>query len=63
MTDPIRIIRELDVLAIRARLDELDRERAALLVLLRAARRATPGEVPAPKRPSVSPSLITGGRA
>lgn len=63
MTDPIRIIRELDVLAIRARLDELDRERAALLVLLRAARRATPGEATASKRPSVSPSLITGGPA
>lgn len=40
MTDPSRLIRELDVPALRARLEELDRERAALLVLLRAARRA-----------------------
>jgi hypothetical protein len=38
-TDPLALVRELDARAIRERLDALDRERAALLVLLRAAQR------------------------
>jgi hypothetical protein len=42
MTNPTRLVRELDASAIRARVDELDRERAALMVLLRAARRVQP---------------------
>lgn len=39
MTNPCRLIRELDVNSIRTRLDYIERERGALLVLLRAARR------------------------
>jgi hypothetical protein len=38
--DPVELVRQLDAEAIRDRLDTLDRERAALLVLLRAALRA-----------------------
>jgi len=38
-TDPVSIVQQLDAEAIRARIDALDRERAALLVLLRAALR------------------------
>jgi len=40
LTDPVELVRRLDAGVIRSRLDDLDRERAALLVLLRAARRA-----------------------
>jgi hypothetical protein len=39
-TDPVELVRQLDAGAIRQRLNDLDRERAALLVLLRAAQRA-----------------------
>jgi hypothetical protein len=39
-TDAAALIRRLDPDAIRERLDALDRERQALLVLLRAAMRA-----------------------
>ncbi len=42
MTDPKQLIRELDASTIRTRLGELERERQALLVLLRAAKRAKP---------------------
>jgi len=38
--DPIELVRQLDAGVIRNRLDHLDRERAALMVLLRAALRA-----------------------
>jgi hypothetical protein len=38
--DPVALVRQLDPVAIRTRLDDLDREREALLVLLRAAQRA-----------------------
>ena len=38
--DPVALVRQLDAEAIRSRLDDLDRERAALMVLLRAAQRA-----------------------
>jgi hypothetical protein len=41
-TDPVALVRQLDPAAIRARLEDLSRERAALLVLLRAAQRAHP---------------------
>jgi hypothetical protein len=44
ITDPVSLVRQLDPVAIRQRLDDLDRERAALLVLLRAAQRAHPDE-------------------
>jgi hypothetical protein len=37
--DPVALVRQLDAAAIRSRLEDLDRERAALLVLLRAAQR------------------------
>jgi hypothetical protein len=37
--DPVALVRQLDAETIRNRLDDLDRERAALLVLLRAAQR------------------------
>lgn len=40
LTDPVALVRQLDAGAIRKRLDDLDRERGALLVLLRAALRA-----------------------
>ena len=43
MTDPLKLIRQLNVETIRSRLEALDRERAALMVLLRAARRAQQG--------------------
>jgi hypothetical protein len=39
-TDPVQLVRQLDAEAIRNRLEDLDREREALLVLLRAAQRA-----------------------
>ena len=39
-TDPVQLVRQLDAEAIRNRIDDLDRERDALLVLLRAAQRA-----------------------
>lgn len=39
-TDPLALVRQLDAEAIRNRIDDLDRERQALLVLLRAAQRA-----------------------
>ncbi len=39
-TDPVELVRQLDAGVIRNRLDDLDRERAALMVLLRAAQRA-----------------------
>lgn len=42
MTNPTQLIRELDPDIIRSRLGEIERERQALLVLLRAARRAQP---------------------
>jgi hypothetical protein len=45
--DPVELVRQLDAEAIRHRLDNLDRERAALLVLLRAALRAR-NKAPAP---------------
>jgi hypothetical protein len=35
----VALVQQLDADAIRRRLDDLDRERAALLVLLRAAQR------------------------
>lgn len=41
-TDPVTLVRQLDPEAIRERLNTLDRERQALLVLLRAANRAKP---------------------
>jgi hypothetical protein len=48
-TDPVELVRQLDAEAIRHRLDTLDRERAALLVLLRAAQRASRHD-PAPAK-------------
>jgi hypothetical protein len=42
ITDPVTLVRQLDADAIRARVEQLDRERDALLVLLRAAQRAAP---------------------
>jgi hypothetical protein len=41
-TDAAALVEQLDPDAIRQRLDALDRERSALLVLLRAAIRARP---------------------
>jgi hypothetical protein len=38
-TDPVQLVRQLDAEVIRNRLDDLDREREALRVLLRAALR------------------------
>ena len=40
--DPVELVRQLDPDTIRTRLEQIDREREALLVLLRAARRAKP---------------------
>jgi len=37
-TDPIAILEQLDPEDLRTRLDQLDRQRSAILVLLRAAR-------------------------
>jgi hypothetical protein len=39
-TDAVELVHRLDATSIRERLDSLDRERKALLVLLRAAIRA-----------------------
>lgn len=47
MTNPTQLIRDLDANTLRNRLDEIERERRALLVLLRAARRAHPKQPPA----------------
>jgi hypothetical protein len=38
--DPVQLVRQLDAATIRARLDDLDRERDALMALLRVALRA-----------------------
>jgi hypothetical protein len=38
ITDPVKVLRELDADAIAARLEELDAEARALRVLLRSAR-------------------------
>ncbi len=55
MTDPTQLVRELNADTIRERVDAIDRERAALLVLLRAARRSqqisTGATASAPKPP------------
>jgi hypothetical protein len=40
--DPVTLVRRLDPAALRRRLTDLDNERAALLVLLRAALHAKP---------------------
>jgi hypothetical protein len=40
--DPVELVRRLDPAVIRRRLQEMEEERAALLVLLRAAMRARP---------------------
>ncbi|AWM37101.1 hypothetical protein GobsT_49800 [Gemmata obscuriglobus] len=63
MTDPSRLIRELDVPALRARLEELDRERAALLVLVRAALRATKPDPISPDLATAPTRSNTGGPA
>jgi hypothetical protein len=47
--DPAELVRQLDPDAIRRRLDQLDREREALLVLLRAALRAAPARAGGPE--------------
>jgi hypothetical protein len=47
-TDPVALVRQLDAGAIRQRIDAIDRERKALLVLLRAAQRA---ERDSPRQP------------
>ena len=39
LTDPVQLVRQLDATVIRERIDQLDREREALLVLLRSALR------------------------
>jgi hypothetical protein len=49
LANPVALVRQLDAETIRNRLDDLDRERAALLVLLRAAQRARRDE-PTPRR-------------
>jgi hypothetical protein len=54
-TDPASLVRQLDADAIRGRLEELDRERKALLVLLRAALRA--------RRDTARPSTMGEGRS
>jgi hypothetical protein len=46
LTDPVALVRGLDPDAIREQIEAIDRERSALLVLLRAARRAHPEEAP-----------------
>ena len=43
-TDAVDLVRHLDPDAIRQRIDAIDAERDALMVLLRAARRARPRE-------------------
>lgn len=47
--DPIAIVQQLDAAALRERIDALDRERKALLVLLRAAQRMERGRVTPPQ--------------
>jgi ribosomal 50S subunit-associated protein YjgA (DUF615 family) len=53
-TDPVALVRQLDPEAIRKRLAELDGEREALRVLLRAAQRA--------RRDDTPPRCNEGGR-
>jgi hypothetical protein len=48
-TDPVELVRRLDARTIRDRLKAIDRERAALLVLLRAALRACPADLAPPR--------------
>jgi hypothetical protein len=42
LTDPIALVQQLDADAIRGQIETLDRQRQALLVLLRAALRTRP---------------------
>ena len=51
MTDPAKLVRDLDPQTILSRLAELDAERAALRVLLRAARRVRPVQATATPNP------------
>lgn len=51
-TDAVALVQNLDPDAISDRIDAIDREREALLVLLRAARRKKP-ENPGPLPPKV----------
>ena len=51
MTNPTQLVRDLDADAIRDRLDVIEHERQALMVLLRAALRA---HREPPRRPSTA---------
>ena len=44
LADPVALIRQLDPASIERRLDEIEAEREALIVLLRAARRSKKAE-------------------
>jgi hypothetical protein len=50
LADPVELIRQLDPDVIRNRIEELDRERDALLVLLRSAQRKKPDSRAKPPR-------------
>ena len=54
LIDPIAMVRQLDAKTIRQRLDDLDRERDALKVLLRAALRAEKPAVPGSLKKAVA---------
>lgn len=62
MTDPAKLIRGLDPQTILSRIAELDSERAALRVLLRAARRARPVNAAITASPK-PPDRRNGGQA
>jgi hypothetical protein len=55
-TDPLNVVRSLDADAIRKRIDDLDAERQALMVLLRAAQRMD-------RAGAGSPSRAKGGKS
>ncbi|WP_162671712.1 hypothetical protein [Gemmata massiliana] len=58
-SDPLSLIRELDVEALESRIDQLDRERQALLILLRAARRAAPPQLPTVPKDATRKAVAT----
>ena len=54
-SDPLALLDQLDAAALRRRLDQLDRERSALMVLLRAARARERAARPSPPPPEDTP--------
>jgi len=62
LIDPVELVRQLDPVTLSTRLDQIDRERQALLVLLRAARRVRPLGASAGFAGTATPTTNGGAR-